>query len=305
MIPELDAAKLKARDATEMAALKHAAEEIGFFTVYNTAVSAEQMRSVLEAYRRFFALPRAVKSEVDMSVTDANRGWGGPKSEQVNPQANPDYKEVFDCGFQLPPNDALAGLRLSVYGPNQWPSGAPEFREIIKAYLGQAMDVARDLLSAIACAIGEDEGHFDQAFERPMTLLRGNYYPPRPNWAGDQDFGIAAHTDYGCLTLLALDGTPGLEVLGPDGTWIPVTVQPGTFVINFGEMLQMWTQSRVKATLHRVVGGPEERISVPLFFNPSYDTDVAPKGSHEPILAGPYLLRRYDETYLHLQRGQP
>ena len=34
----------------------------------------------------------------------------------------------------------------------------------------------------IAEAIGEDRGFFDDKFARPMALLRGNYYPPRPGW---------------------------------------------------------------------------------------------------------------------------
>ena len=134
-----------------------------------------------------------------------------------------------------------------------------------------------------------------------MALLRGNFYPARPDWAGDKDFGIAAHTDYGCVTLLASDGVPGLEVLGRDGAWQPVNAEPGSFVINFGEMLQMWTRGRVTATLHRVKGSGRERISVPMFFNPNYDTNVAPMGSGEVILAGDHLTKRFEETYLHLK----
>ncbi len=136
-----------------------------------------------------------------------------------------------------------------------------------------------------------------------MALLRGNYYPARPRWAGTRDFGIAPHTDYGCLTLLATDGTAGLEVQRRGGEWLPVAAAPGTFVVNFGEMLEMWTGGAVRATPHRVIGTDAERLSAPLFFNPRYDTDVAPPGATRPILAGDHLSRRYDETYLHLGRA--
>ena len=88
----------------------------------------------------------------------------------------------------------------------------------------------------------------------------------------------------------------------PDGDWLPVVAQPGTFVINFGEMLEMWTQGAVRATLHRVKGGPEERISVPLFYNPNHDADVGPVGSEEAILAGEHMAKRFQETYLHLKK---
>ncbi|MEO1363090.1 MAG: 2OG-Fe(II) oxygenase family protein, partial [Pseudomonadota bacterium] len=112
---------------------------------------------------------------------------------------------------------------------------------------------------------------------------------------------IATHTDYGCLTLLATDGSPGLEVRRRGGGWIPVSAPPGEFIINFGEMLEFWTAGRVKATPHRVVGGMAERLSVPLFFNPTYDTDVAPPGADAPVLAGEHLSARFRETYVHLQ----
>ncbi|MCW1933004.1 hypothetical protein [Pararhodobacter zhoushanensis] len=49
----------------------------------------------------------------------------------------------------------------------------------------------------IAGAIGEDPHWIDGAFDQPMAVLRANYYPQRPGWAGEQDFGIAAHTDHG------------------------------------------------------------------------------------------------------------
>jgi isopenicillin N synthase-like dioxygenase len=67
-------------------------------------------------------------------------------------------------------------------------------------------------------------------------------------------------------------------------------------------MLQMWTQGQVRATPHRVRGSSEERISVPMFFNPNYDTNVAPLSSRETILAGEHLTKRFEETYLHLKK---
>jgi len=191
-----------------------------------------------------------------------------------------------------------------VYAPNIWPSNLPAFRADVQAYYEDALAVARELLGAIAGAIGEDRAQFAQAFERPMALLRGNFYPQRPASAGAADFGIASHTDYGCLTLLAADGAPGLEVAMPDGQWQAVTVPPGVFVVNFGEMLELWTNRRIKATEHRVVGGSRERISVPMFVNPSYETNVAPPGADDVISAGDHLEGRYRETYVHLQGAE-
>jgi len=74
-------------------------------------------------------------------------------------------------------------------------------------------------------------------------------------------------------------------------------------VINFGEMLEMWTEGRVKATPHRVRGSEAERISVPLFYNPRHDANVAPPASGQVIEAGAHLKKRFEETYLHLKKA--
>ncbi|SPJ27192.1 isopenicillin N synthase family dioxygenase [Falsiruegeria mediterranea] len=301
MLENLDLQLLKARDEAELDRLSQAVRGVGFLKITNTGISAARVMQVIEMYRAFFVLPEAAKSAVDMAHTGSNRGWGGGQSEQVDPKANPDYKQVFDCGYELVPDHPVHARNLSVYAPNQWPDAPKGFREDIQLYFQEASGVAMEVLRAIAHVVGQNAAAFDAAFDPPMALLRGNYYPERPAWAGARDFGIAAHTDYGCLTLLATDGVPGLEVKRADGTWDAVTTQPGEYVINFGEMLEFWTAGQVKATEHRVVGSADERLSVPLFFNPSFDTNVAPPGSGEVITAGAHLTRRYDETYVHLQ----
>ncbi len=301
MIEDLDLEKLDQRDPAELSKLAKAVGEVGFLTVSNTGLDGDRIQQVIETYRSFFVLPEGEKRAVDMAETGSNRGWGAAQSEQVDPDANPDFKEVFDCGFELSPDSPYAARQLSVYAPNLWPEDPPSFRGEIQRYYLDACGVAMRMLRAISVAIGREAGSFDDAFDTPMALLRGNFYPQRPDWAGEKDFGIAAHTDYGCLTLLATDSAPGLEVQLPNGEWAAVQAKPGQFVINFGEMLEFWTAGKIKATLHRVKGGTQERISVPLFFNPAFDTNVAPPGTDQVIRAGEHLTRRFNETYLHLQ----
>ena len=242
-------------------------------------------------------LPTETKSAVDMAKTNSNRGWGASGAEQVSTTDNPDYKQIFDCGPVLDPNDPL--LEFTYYAPNLWPEQPKEFQKHVVSYYQQATGIALKLLSAIAVSLGENAQYFDNAFDKPMALMRGNYYPVRPADATDKDAGIAEHTDYGCLTLLATDGTPGLEVKMRDGSWQSICVPPGEFIINFGELLEFWTGGKVVATPHRVIADNHERLSVPLFFNPRHDVNVAPADSGKSILAGDHLSKRYDETYLH------
>jgi len=300
MIPSIDLEALRAGTPAALEAMRDAATGTGFATVHNTALDGARVREVIETYRAFFKLPEAQKQACSMAGTGANRGWGAAGSEQVDPAANPDYKQYFDSGVTLPEGDPRRAM--AVYAPNIWPDAPAGFEAVIRAYYDDARAVAMAVLRGVARSIGAAETAFDAGFETPMALLRGNYYPARPVWAGARDFGIAAHTDYGCLTLLATDGSPGLEVRRRGGGWTPLSAEPGVFVINFGEMMEIWTDGRVRATPHRVVGGDAERISVPLFFNPSHDTNVAPLGSGKVVAAGDHLAARFGQTYVHLQK---
>lgn len=302
-IPALDAQSLfnasHSGYEASLIQMRNAAEDVGFLTLSNTQISATTVRQVLGTYRQFFAQPDNVKRNYDMANTGSNRGWGAPGAEQVDPASNPDFKEVFDSGLPLEADDPLSSQ--TYYAPNLWPVEPVNFRSVISSYYSEATQVSLNVLSAIAQSLDLSNSYFADKFDKPMTLLRGNYYPPRPDQASAKDFGIAPHTDYGCLTLLATDGSPGLEVQSREGRWIPVSVEPGSFVINFGEMLQMWTNGRVIATPHRVIGGSKERLSIPLFFNPRFDVNVASWGSRKKILAGEHLAKRYDQTYVHRQ----
>lgn len=253
MIPKIDLARLISSDPDALAAMREAATDIGFVTVYNTPLGADRVNEAIGLYRAFFNLPEAEKRAYDMALTGSNRGWGATGSEQVDPNANPDYKQFFDSGFTLPEGDPR--LKMRVYAPNRWPEHPTGFQAGISRYYDDARRLALDVLRGVAQSIDAPRDVFDAAFETPMALMRGNYYPQRPAGAGAKDFGIATHTDYGCLTLLATDGVPGLEVRKRSGGWIPVRAEPGTFIINFGEMMELWSDGVVRATPHRVVGG--------------------------------------------------
>ena len=90
MIPRIDFQKLAAGDTDTLQAVASGARDTGFLLLENTPISAARQQEVLAAYLGFFRQDPAVKSEVDMACTGANRGWGASRSEQVDPVSNPD-----------------------------------------------------------------------------------------------------------------------------------------------------------------------------------------------------------------------
>ncbi len=102
-------------------------------------------------------------------------------------------------------------------------------------------------------------------------LFRIFRYPPDPDPAARRRWGVAEHTDYGLLTILATDDHDGLQVHGPDG-WIDVPSDPAVFVVNLGDMLDRMTEGRYRSTPHRVRNtSGADRLSFPCFIDPSWD----------------------------------
>ena len=111
-----------------------------------------------------------------------------------------------------------------------------------------------------------------------------------------------AHTDFGSLTILAVNDAPGgLQVLFPPDDWRNVRPAPGQFVVNLGDMMARWTNERWRSTVHRVVNPPRaaaahsRRQSVGFFLHPNYDAEIAcipgccgpgRPARHAPIMAG-------------------
>ena len=139
------------------------------------------------------------------------------------------------------------------------------------------MRVAMDVLRAIADALELDRDYFTINFRTQWPCCAAIIIP-RVQIGQGRILG-SRHIQIMDVSLLATDGVGGLEAQSRSGQWVSVVAEPGEFIINFGEMLQMWTDGAVRATPHRVRGSDQERISVPLFFNPNYDTNVAPLGS--------------------------
>ena len=101
-----------------LARFKGSCERSSFLTVYNTGIRRQDVLPLLDVYNAFFIGPDAEKQAVNMALTGANRGWRAPGAEQVCADANPDFKEVFDCGIALADSDRFCAI--GVYAPNQW-----------------------------------------------------------------------------------------------------------------------------------------------------------------------------------------
>jgi isopenicillin N synthase-like dioxygenase len=135
--------------------------------------------------------------------------------------------------------------------------------------------LSRRLLQAFASALGLSAEYFDGWLDAPMTTLGPLHYPPQTGRITAAQIGAGAHTDYGCLTMLAQDAAGGLQVRNAAGVWIDAPPVAGSFVVNIGDMMERWTNGVFTSTAHRVINvSGRERYSLPYFFDPDFSAPV-------------------------------
>ena len=144
--------------------------------------------------------------------------------------------------------------------------------------------VAAAVAAAFCLGLGLPAGTLHDAFGRGHTgFVRLNYYPVRDPLDGSDiahlptaDMGVHHHSDAGALTILLQDEIGGLQV-HRDAAWHDVAPLAGALVVNTGDMLQVWSNDRYEAAIHRVRAMQHrDRYSVPFFFNPAAGTRVSP-----------------------------
>jgi isopenicillin N synthase-like dioxygenase len=244
----------------------------GFFQIVGHGVDPALVERAMEETRAFFAAPKTSKRSLSRS---RDNPWGFYDRELTKNAR--DKKEIFDLG-----SDAGSALMEGPFsGATPWPSWQPSFEPAMRAYFAVCASTSARLMGMVYEGLGAPASCVRDAFGADHTsFLRLNYYPvedPLLGEAGDRaDLGIHHHTDAGALTLLLQDEVIGLQVYR-DGLWHTVRPLAGAFVINIGDMVQVWSNDRYPAPVHRVLAMERtQRLSLPFFFNPAYRTVVAP-----------------------------
>jgi len=266
-VPVISIADLN--DPATLAELDGACRDWGFFQVVEHGVDKSVTGAIQGAMHQFFEQPLEVKRRI---LRTAENPWG--YFDQELTKNTRDWKEVYDYG-------PASG---DVLRP-QWPEGLPGFSEAVLDFYGAAQKLAFELLGALSVNLGMPEDYLESGFgPEHSSFLRLNHYPPCPeparpvglNPATGGHLGVNHHTDAGALTILLQDRQPGLEVFR-HGRWHLVEPREGALVVNIGDIVQVWSNDRYRASLHRVTANTTaRRFSAPFFLNPSYSADYAP-----------------------------
>uniref|UniRef100_A0A1D1YK47 Naringenin,2-oxoglutarate 3-dioxygenase n=1 Tax=Anthurium amnicola TaxID=1678845 RepID=A0A1D1YK47_9ARAE len=255
-----------------------ACRDWGFFQVVNHGVAPELLERMQGAAREFFALPAEEKRRVSRDAVNPVGYYDTEHTKNVR-----DWKEVFD--FLMEDEVAVTPATPDEHGDgkvrtwkNQWPPNPPKLREAGVEYARAVESLAFKLLELISLTLDLPAKRLNGFFHgQPQSnFIRLNHYPPCP--APHLALGVGRHKDGGALTVLAQDDVGGLDVKRKsDGEWVRVRPIPDSYIINVGDIIQVWSNDKYESAEHRVsVNSEKERFSIPFFFNPKLSVTVEP-----------------------------
>ena len=302
-VPTLDLRRLDHDPRGFVSELGASYRQFGFCCFSHHGIDPTLIEAAYAEFARFFALPTETKARYTVRTAGGGgRGYVGFRVETARTSDIPDLKEFYHIGrIDAPPDDPV--LR-----PNLWPAEVPGFRPHGLALFAAMEAAGQRVLSAIARDLDLAPDFFAGVTRRGDSILRALHYPPI---ASEHLPAVRAeaHEDISLITLLVGATASGLELLTRDGSWLPIEAEPGTLVVNVGDMLQRLTNQVYPSTTHRVVNPTGEaagrsRYSIPFFLAPNMDflIETLPccigDGGNlypEPITAHDYLMQRLRE----------
>jgi isopenicillin N synthase-like dioxygenase len=321
-IPVIDLAPYlegtRADRARVAAEVNRACEEIGFFLIKGHGVAQETVDRTYHTAEAFFRLPTDDKLPIKIPSVDIARGYTPFKGETLSAGlgkvAPADLKEMIDMGpVDVPGGEYYERAEArNFFHPNLWPARPDNFRPVMETYYRRMNRLANDLMGVFALALDLPEDFFFDKLDKNMSALRVICYPEQKEAPEPGQLRGGAHTDYGTLTILMSDkAAGGLQAEHRDGYWVDVVIEPGTYVINIGDIMQIWTNDRWVSTMHRVVNPPAEladkarRHSIVFFHQPNYDAliDTLPScfsaerpKKYEPLTYKDHWLGKWNAT---------
>lgn len=295
--PDLEQREQVARE------LGSACRGIGFFYVTGHDISEHTLQDVFAASRAFFQLHPEEKNALSIRNSSFFQGYLAIAEEQLDLADAPDQKEAFNIGLELALDDPR--LYEMFRGPNLWPPIAG-WRDIMLSFYQACWKLGRDLHRGFSLDLGLDERFFENKIDHPLATLRLLHYPGLASGASAADGpGAGEHTDYGNITILAVDDVGGLELRTRDGRWIDAPQVAGAFICNVGDCLMRWTNDVYVSTPHRVAVPARDRYSLAFFLDPNPEAPVVPVLGGEaavlryPLISGrDYLLSRLEPTHV-------
>ena len=256
--------------------IKKACINIGFFQITGHGISQKNIKNICNVGKKFFNSSEKNKRKLSPKKWNfRNKNvYRGYFPNDVN------GKEGLDIGdLKITKRYASSVKNQYIEYLNLNKSMDKNSIKILSSYFDKIFFLGETLFKGIIKLYNKDIKNSKKVFSRLKTLstLRFNYYPnqTKPVEISKQDrvaLGCETHVDSGVFTILYQDKKGGLQVQNrKTKKWHNVSFNKKALVVNTGRALEFLSKGKFKATNHRVIWNKTKRMSIPFFFEPSYD----------------------------------
>ena len=261
--------------------IEKACIEVGFFQITGHGIDIKEINNICKIGDNFFNSSEKNKNKL------APKKWN-KKNKNI-------YRGYFPNSVNGKEGLDLGDLKIKPHNIKKYKSQYVEYLNLNKSfnkssikslsnYYDSIFSLSEILFKGIIKLYKKDIKISNKAFSRIKTLstLRFNYYPNqnKPVEISKQDgvaLGCETHVDSGVFTVLYQDKKGGLQVQNrKNKKWYDVTFNKNALIVNTGLALEYLSKGKFKATNHRVLWNKTKRMSVPFFFEPSYDFRMHP-----------------------------
>ena len=256
--------------------IENACVEVGFFQIIGHGIEIRKINNICKIGSKFFNSSEKNKNKI------APKKW--------NKKNKNTYRGYFPNSVNGKEGLDLGDLKITPRNLKKYKSPYIEYLDLNKSfnkssiknlskYFDNLFSLSEILFKSIIKLYKKDESISSHAFSRIKTLstLRFNYYPNqiKPIEVSKQDgiaLGCETHVDSGVFTILYQDKKGGLQVQNrKNKKWYNVPFKKNALIVNTGLALEYLSKGKFKATNHRVLWNKSKRLSIPFFFEPSYD----------------------------------
>ena len=251
--------------------LRTSLRDIGFLYLRDHGIPQTIIDSHFDSSKKFFDSDSKHKESFSYSQL-TNAGYLKIGMESLNPGsiAQSDFKEALN--FRK--DDGI----------NRYPSQLNS--SVVSEFVKHCHSACMRILNCYASCLQTpsergDDTLFSQRhrFEYPSgDVLRYLHYPPTKN---HEMIRAGGHSDFGSITLLftSKDDQGGLQAY-LNGQFHSITHLEHHVIVNTGDLLEFWTNSFFKSTIHRVVSTPNSckssRYSIAYFCHAENDALIEP-----------------------------
>ena len=261
--------------------IEKACVEVGFFQIIGHGINIKKIDNICKIGNKFFNSSEKNKNKL------APKKWN-KKNKNI-------YRGYFPNSVNGKEGLDIGDLRITSKTSKRYKSPYIEYLNLNKSlskssvkslsnYFDEIFSLSETLFKSVIKLYKKDVNISHKAFSRIKTLstLRYNYYPnqTKPVEISKQDgvaLGCETHVDSGVFTVLYQDKKGGLQVQNrKNKKWYNVPFNKKALIVNTGLALEYLSTGKFKATNHRVLWNKTKRMSIPFFFEPSYDFKMSP-----------------------------